>query len=263
MEGSLVKKPKKKGDKEQKLKDADGKEVTAEVEFTASETGDGEVGLTFTFDANQLELPGTSVVAFEVCRPRGDRIPVAVHADINDMGQTVDFPKVGTKASRNRTGETITVTDVVEYRNLTTGYSYTVKGMLVKADGTPLEVKGKKILAETTFKPEKPDGTVTVTFPAFDPYFANEGRTDVIREYKYVVFEEVYVNTIDQKGNEVCRLVGIHKDLEDRNQTVTDNEAPQTGDMTPLAILVGICLLTGIGISILLWKKRKLKKEEI
>ena len=263
MEGSLVKKPGKKGDKEQKLKDAHGKEVTAEVEFTASETGDGEVGLTFTFDANLLELPGTSVVAFEVCRHREDRLPVAVHADINDMGQTVDFPKVGTKASRNRTGEKLTVTDIVEYRNLTAGYSYTVKGMLVKADGTPLEVNGKKILAETTFKPEKPDGTVTVTFPAFDPYFAYEGRTDVIREYKYVVFEEVYVNTIDQKGNEVRRLVGVHKDLKDRNQTVTDNEAPQTGDMTPLAALSGLCLLAGIGIGVLLWKKRKLKKEEI
>lgn len=72
-----------------KLTDADGNEVTSEVCFTA-ETKTGSIDISFTFDGTNLA--GKSVVAFETVTYKG--VEIAVHADISDSGQTVDFPKV-------------------------------------------------------------------------------------------------------------------------------------------------------------------------
>lgn len=63
----------------------DGKEITAEATFTPKATT-GEVEMTFTFDARELTAE-TEVVAFETLYRDG--IEIAVHADIEDEGQTV------------------------------------------------------------------------------------------------------------------------------------------------------------------------------
>lgn len=63
----------------------DGKEITAEATFTPKATT-GEVEMTFTFDARELTAE-TEVVAFETLYRGG--IEIAVHADIEDEGQTV------------------------------------------------------------------------------------------------------------------------------------------------------------------------------
>lgn len=63
----------------------DGKEITAEATFTPKATT-GEVEMTFTFDARELTVE-TKVVAFETLYRDG--IEIAVHADIEDEGQTV------------------------------------------------------------------------------------------------------------------------------------------------------------------------------
>ena len=63
----------------------DGKEITAEVTFTPKATT-GEVEMTFTFDARELTAE-TEVVVFE--KLYRDGIEIAVHADIEDEGQTV------------------------------------------------------------------------------------------------------------------------------------------------------------------------------
>ena len=63
----------------------DGKEITAEATFTPKATT-GEVEMTFTFDARELTAE-TEVVAFETLYRNG--IEIAVHADIEDEGQTV------------------------------------------------------------------------------------------------------------------------------------------------------------------------------
>lgn len=63
----------------------DGKEITAEATFTPKATT-GEVEMTFTFDARELTVE-TEVVAFETLYRDG--IEIAVHADIEDEGQTV------------------------------------------------------------------------------------------------------------------------------------------------------------------------------
>ena len=63
----------------------DGKEITAGATFTPKATT-GEVEMTFTFDARELTAE-TEVVVFETLYRDG--IEIAVHADIEDKGQTV------------------------------------------------------------------------------------------------------------------------------------------------------------------------------
>lgn len=63
----------------------DGKEITAEATFT-TKAPTGEVEMTFTFDARELTAE-TEVVVFE--KLYRDGIEIAVHADIEDEGQTV------------------------------------------------------------------------------------------------------------------------------------------------------------------------------
>ena len=63
----------------------DGKEITAEATFT-TKAPTGEVEMTFTFDARELTAE-TEVVVFETLYRNG--IEIAVHADIEDEGQTV------------------------------------------------------------------------------------------------------------------------------------------------------------------------------
>ncbi|MDA2419542.1 VaFE repeat-containing surface-anchored protein [Bacillus cereus] len=64
----------------------DGKEVTVESKFTAKEKN-GSITLDFTFNASVLQ--GKEVVVFEELYQ--DNILVAIHAEIEDKGQTVKF----------------------------------------------------------------------------------------------------------------------------------------------------------------------------
>ncbi|MCQ6531250.1 VaFE repeat-containing surface-anchored protein, partial [Bacillus mycoides] len=99
---------------------------------------------------------------------------VAVHADIEDKGQTVKFvdPAVQTTATNKadgikemHTNQTVTIQDKVEYTDLIVGKEYTVKGKLMdKATNQPLLVDGKEVTAEATFTAEKKDGSILLDF---------------------------------------------------------------------------------------------------
>lgn len=184
----------------------DGKQVMAEKEF-APENASGIEEIIFTFDASTLA--GKAVVVFETLTHDGKE--VAVHADINDEGQTVEFegPEIRTKATVGGEKEVdplekITLTDTVTYRNLIPGKTYQVKGVLMdKGTGEKLLVNGKEVTAESIFIPEKATGTVEMpfTFPAS----ALAGKT-------IVVFESLYHE---------AKEVAVHSDLEDEDQTIT------------------------------------------
>ncbi len=184
-----------------------GEEVTAETTFVPEEK-DGTVDVVFTFDSSALK--GESVVAFEKLFDEG--VEVAVHEDIEDEGQTVDFPdtQIGTTATDQDTGtheaiakEETTIVDAVEYKNVIVGQEYTVKGTLMdKSTGEPLLVNGEEVTAEATFVPEKKNGTVEVAF-TFD--------SSALKGKAVVAFEGLYVS-----GTEVA----VHADLEDEGQTV-------------------------------------------
>ena len=193
------------------LLDENGKEIVGSTPFTASETGAGTVDVEFKFNAKILKIEGTSIVAFEKVIPDQKMIPVGYHMDINDLEQTVDIPKVGTKVSKSTFGtkDTIKFTDVISYTNLPTEYTYVAKGWLVYKDGNKLNFYEKEITANKEFTIENKDGTVDVDFPEFS------AKT---LKGKYVVFEEVYA-----KINNEEHLVAEHKDLTDTNQTINVN----------------------------------------
>ena len=189
----------------------DGKTVTAETKFTA-EQADGYVELTYEVDASTLREK--TVVVFEDLYYND--IKLVSHADIEDEDQTIEFkskkPEIGTTATDLNTKDhiasndgTISIVDVVEYKNLTRGTEYTVTGKLMDK-GTKSAVKdadGKEVTASTKFTPKESDGKVKVTFK----FQAGEGfgGTDI------VVFEDLLLGT---------EVVATHSDLDDEGQTV-------------------------------------------
>ena len=256
MHGTLMNK-----DTKEPMRDKDGNLITATKPFVASETGDGVVELEFKFNSSILYKQGVSIVAFERCIPTGDKIPVCVHENIEDRDQEVDIMHVGTKAglvkkSVTDTTATFEVTDQIMFRNLNTDYEFVAKGWLVDKDGNKVSINGVEMTAEKTFKPKTKDGSVDVTFPEFTC-----GKYD---SFRYIVFEEVYVKVTNEDGKTELKLVGEHKDLTESNQTVTYKElpTPQTGDSTPIAVFLGIFVLALAGMGVIIWKKRKLNKED-
>ena len=185
--------------------DADGNEITASQNFTPDKT-DGSVEITF-FIPDASILMGKTTVAFESVS-YGDR-EVAIHADINDDDQTVYFPEIGTTATVDGEHEvlrdrTMTLVDVVEYKSLEPGKEYTVKGILMDAKtGEPFLQGENEITAEAKFTPDKPDGTVELSFE-FDSSVLTEDTT-------LVAFETVYSGE---------KEVAVHADLTDEGQTV-------------------------------------------
>ena len=228
-----------------------GEEITSEVTFTPDEP-DGEIEVEFTFDARLIQEK-TDLVVFEGLR--SDGIELAVHADIEDVGQTVTItpPEIHTTATiggkkEATTAGTITIEDVVKYENLIPGKEYTVFGELMdKSTGKSFLVDGKPITAEATFTPEKSSGEVKVEF-TFDAAGISE-KTDI------VVFEAVYHEKV---------LLAVHADIEDVGQTVTITppETPKTGDSSHIllwSILCGAAALGALMIAIADKKRRTMK----
>ena len=184
--------------------DDDGNAITASKEFTAP-SADGNIDITFTFAG--VSLAGKTFVAFEQIDHDGKKY--AVHADINDKGQTVYIPKIHTKALDANTGlnqvladSNATVVDTVTYTHLLPGKTYVMKGVLMTSAGNALMVNGKTITASTEFVPTTPDGTVDVIF-TFD--------ASVVAPKTVVAFETLTYNKIQ---------IAVHADIEDKDQTV-------------------------------------------
>ena len=188
------------------LLDKDKKEITATKKFTA-EKPDGTVELEFTFDSSLLT--GKSVVVFEDLY--NENIKVAFHTDIKDEGQTVNFPEIHTTATDKATGthtgvvnEKTTITDKVDYSNLTVGEKYKVSGVLMnKETGEKLlDKNGNAITSEKEFTAESKDGSIGIEFTFDSSLLA--GKTTV-------VFEDLF--------NEKIK-VASHADIKDEGQSV-------------------------------------------
>lgn len=232
----------------------DGREVTAEAEFTA-ESESGYAVVSFEFDASSLE--GRSTVVFERLYD-ADGSLVASHEDLEDEGQTVSFtepsPEIGTTATDGDDGDheayadsDVTIVDEVRYENLEPGVEYVMVGTLIDRDSAkPVEKDGAPLTVEVPFTPEDPDGSVEVVFQ-FDGSELS-GRT-------LVAFEEL---TLDGE------VVAEHKDPNDEGQSVSlvetpeetpgepgqpSGKLPQTGDslpLIPIACLAGAAALAGV-----------------
>ena len=224
--------------------DDNGVEITATKTFITEGNFDDEVSgsvvITFRFDG--ITLAGKTTVAFETITREGQ--DVIVHADINDDAQMVHIPEIETNAYAANTpedfhealaakDELVTIYDTVTYHNLRSGFKYTVTGILMDQEtGEPILVDGKEVTATRTFIAGQLDGPVdhiqdekagvekgnglvidgwnyegisgviTLTF-TFDAS-ALEGKT-------VVAFEDLYNDG---------KLIAIHHDIEDENQSV-------------------------------------------
>ena len=177
------------------------------VPFTP-DRADGEIEVSVGLDASQLA--GTRVAVVE--RLLLDGVEIASHADIADDAQTVSFVEIGTTAlgaasctHEEQAAQTTSIVDTVAYRGLTSGEEYVVEGALMdRSTGEPLvDAQGTEVVAQTTFTPDTPDGTVEVAF-AFDGT-GLAGTTAV-------AFERLL-----RDGTEVA----VHVDLEDDAQAVS------------------------------------------
>ena len=229
--------------------DQNGNEITSTVKFTAKEES-GHIVVPFRFDASLLK--GQKVVVFEDIYYKDKE--VIIHHRIDDEKETISYPSITTRATlkNNRTynaGDIVTVFDEVGYSNVIAGETYRIKGILMdKSTGKLFIVNGKEFTAETEFIAKDTSGTVTLEY-AFDT--KNIGSFDV------VVFEELYVvRDIDGKKTEI--LVGSHRDINDKNQTVSIYTVPKTGDRIPIIPIAGVCMVSIIGICLIIRKKKKL-----
>ena len=99
--------------------------------------------------------------------------------------------------------EKITLVDTVEYEGLKKGQSYKLIGTLMDQEsGKPIEIDGKPVTAETTFKPKKSSGSAKVNF-TFNAS-SLKGKT-------IVVFEELYQEDLK---------LAVHADITDQDQTI-------------------------------------------
>lgn len=233
----------------------DEKEIRSETTFTPDEPT-GEVIVSFEFDARYIKKD-TDIVVFESLYSKDKEL--AVHADIEDEGQTVTvkIPEIGTKASVDGKKEftangDITIDDVVSYKNLTAGKEYTISGVLMdKSTGKAFLVDGKEIRSEVTFTPETADGEVTVSF-TFD-------GSVITKNTEVVVFETLYRDETE---------IAVHADIDDKDQTVTihpqpEPEKPQTGDNSNIGFWIGLgAVALGGLVSVVIIKIKKKDEDD-
>ena len=131
-----------------------------------------------------------------------------------------------------------------------------------KETGKEVLIGGKPVTAETSFKPEKSEGTDDVTF-TFD--------AEELKGHEIVVFEKLYVTVKEDEGAAEVELTN-HEDIEAKSQTVKLTEiptepkepdaptpsAPKTGDNTNLWIPV-VVLLAALGgiVAVIIRIRRK------
>ena len=196
------------------LTDKNGNTITSKTAFKA-EKADGSIDVTFTFDSTLLE--DKSVVVYEDLYSGNAK--VTSHADITDEGQTVNFPKIQTTATDKNTfthtgmiAEKTTITDKVDYSNLTIGEKYKLSGVLMNQETGKklLDKNGKEITSEKEFTAESKNGSIELEF-TFD--------STLLKGKSVVVFEDLY--------NENVR-VAFHTDIRDEGQTVNFPEIHTT-----------------------------------
>ena len=184
-----------------------GKEIASTVKFTAK-AADENVSVSFTFDSSEITA-NTKLVAFQTLYLNG--VEIASHKDINDKGQTVEIHKPEIKTTATSNGEkeaiavgTVTIDDVISYKDLIVGKEYTVNGVLInKTTGKAFTVNGKEVTAQAKFTPKTTSGTVTVSF-TFD-------GSAITANTKLVAYERLSLNGVE---------IAVHTDINDKAQTV-------------------------------------------
>ncbi len=228
--------------------DDEGNAITSSTTFTAKESC-GTVDVTFIFKG--ATLAGKQLVAFEAMEFEGAEY--MVHADIDDVDQTVSVVDIATQARDGETGtnvgtigENVKLIDTVAYTGLTPGNAYKLFTMLMdKETGNPIMGDdGLPIVGTTEFTPETHDGTIDVEI---------EIDTRDLAGHDIVFFEKLS----DAEEN----IIATHEDIDDEGQTVSFPEPepvpepenpgkgyPKTGafaEVDPATASVAVMLLCG------------------
>ena len=250
------------------------------AEFTP-DNASGTVSMDFDFDSNAVidRLNGETkdVVVFEVLfkgslddETTEAPVVVATEQDLDNKDQTVTLipSTIGTTATdasdgdhELMAGKDAVITDTVSYEGLIPGKEYTLKATLYdKATGEPLSVNDKHVTAELRFTPNSESGSINIDLGPFD--------ATALNGHDLVVYEELYKqSSIDGKSTDI--LVAQHKDLNDKDQTVTVTSTPKGGFYGKtggndagfqLAIVLLIAAAVGLGLYGL--KCRRAAKQE-
>ena len=250
------------------------------AEFTP-DNASGTVSMDFDFDSNAVidRLNGETkdVVVFEVLfkgslddETTEAPVVVATEQDLDNKDQTVTLipSTIGTTATdasdgdhELMAGKDAVITDTVSYEGLIPGKEYTLKATLYdKATGEPLSVNDKHVTAELRFTPNSESGSIDIDLGPFD--------ATALNGHDLVVYEELYKqSSIDGKSTDI--LVAQHKDLNDKDQTVTVTSTPKGGFYGKtggndagfqLAIVLLIAAAVGLGLYGL--KCRRAAKQE-
>ena len=213
--------------------------ITAKTSFKPA-SPNGSTIVLFKFDASRLK--GHKLVAYETLLVNG--IVVNRHENPDDVEQTVNVPEIATKLGSRSSGY---VMDTVEYKNLIPGKTYTVRGYFVeKKNGN--KVGGSD--GEITFTPDRSDGKIDVKLKP-----VKDGKT-------LVAFESIYIIVSENSGESKEVLVGEHKDLKDKAQTLATEGAstPKTGDISFIALYASIFIASAALYIVLSIRRKRLSK---
>jgi len=259
----------------------DGKRVENDYTFVADDE-EMKVEIFYTFNASSLG--GKNLVTFEelydLSNP-DEPVKVAEHKDIEDDGQTVLITeriiKIHTSAMDKdgnkelEAGKDVTIIDTVTLEGLEVGTQYKLVGwQMLKEENAELLITGKRVESDYTFTADSETMKVEVAF-TFDAT-SLDGK-------QLVTFEELY----DLSNPDEPKKVTEHKDIEDKEQTITFKEkpeepekpetpptpekpnrpsdSPKTGDSTNVMAFVVMLLASAGGlVGTYLYKRRKMKK---
>ena len=227
-------------------------EITAPDGYEKAETITFKVGPEGLVEGEKVEMKDA---------PENDEL-IAVHEDINDDNQSVNYPEIrtlahvdGAKAGVTAAGE-VHLIDTVSYTNLIPGREYVMNGVLMdKATGQPaLTPEGQQITGTAVFTPETASGTV-------DMEFVFNARA--LQYHETVVFENVYAMH-SEVADELIH-VAKHEDINDADQTVgfgeddlADELITATGDATGNLIMIVAAAVVALGGTVVI-RRRNMK----
>ncbi len=229
--------------------DLEGNTYSKEVSFVP-EASYGSVNV--CFEDVKVPLDSGALVVFEVLRIEGNGLPVAVHEDIEDEGQTLRRPSCKTVAATVKgdktflSNSTVTIVDHVSYSDLEAGHAYYAKATLKLTDGTEVTNKGNEVVSLQQFVPEMPSGVVDVTIK-FKATGLEAGDTVVVIENIYDMSTEEEITQGIQ--DEDIRVIA-HEDLDNKDQSLAVTNLPVSGELLSTESVWGFVvffLSTGAG----------------
>lgn len=190
----------------------------------------------FRNEQNIIVIPRGTITVQETKAPKGYKVDPKVYTykvdqDTEDLSMQFNFgntpeqpnkplvPQIGTTASDVSTkdnvgsyGKTVTIKDKVQYKELSEGETYTIKGTLMDQEtGLPLMVNGNAVSSEKTFTVTKDNSTITGDGASGTVELEYTLDSTILAGKTTTVFEYLYYDG---------KQIATHADISDEGQTV-------------------------------------------